>query len=157
MSSDSPSAEAVDAAGLRVAVVAARFNGELVDALLSRVLGRLSAAGVRASNLSVTRVPGSHELPVAARLLIGGGNVDVVIALGVIVRGATIHYELVATAASQGLTDVSIATQVPVINGVIVAESEDQARERCAGPIDRGAEFADAAVSMASLRRRLSK
>jgi 6,7-dimethyl-8-ribityllumazine synthase len=82
---------------------------------------------------------------------------DAVVALGVIVRGDTIHYELIATAATNGLMEVALKSRVPVINGVVVAENEAQAKARCAGRIDRGAEFADAALAMASLRRSLSK
>jgi 6,7-dimethyl-8-ribityllumazine synthase len=157
MSGDSPVPGPVDASGFKVAIAAARFNGALVDALLARVLERLRSAGVKERNVTVVRVPGSNELPLAARLLLDGGKLDAVIALGVIVRGGTIHFELIATAATNGLMDVALASGVPVINGVIVAENAAQARARCAGRIDRGAEFADAAVEMAALRRRLSK
>ena len=82
---------------------------------------------------------------------------DVCIALGVIIRGETLHYELVAEAASQGLMQVALETRIPVINGVIVAENERQAAARCGGPIRKGAEFAQAALEMAALERRLSR
>jgi 6,7-dimethyl-8-ribityllumazine synthase len=82
---------------------------------------------------------------------------DAVVALGVIIRGGTIHYELIASAATTGLMEVALSSRVPVINGVIVAENAAQARARCQGRIDRGAEFADAAVAMAALRRALLK
>jgi 6,7-dimethyl-8-ribityllumazine synthase len=146
-----------DASGYRMSIVAARFNGQLVDALLDRVRSRLSKAGVRDRNISVMRVPGSNELPLAAQLVIDAGKPDAVIALGVIIRGGTLHFELIATAATNGLMDVAISSRVPVINGVIVAENRAQAKARCAGRIDRGSEFADAAVEMAALRRHLSK
>jgi len=157
MSGDSPVPDPVDASGFRIAIAAARFNGALVGALLARVRGRLSAAGVRERNVTVARVPGSNELPLAARLLVDAGRPDAVIALGVIIRGATLHFELIAEAATRGLMDVSLSTRVPVINGVIVAENAAQARARCSGRIDRGAEFADAAVAMAALRRGLAR
>jgi 6,7-dimethyl-8-ribityllumazine synthase len=157
MSGDSPVPVPVNASGFRIAIAAARFNGALVEALLARVRTRLSSAGVRERNVTVARVPGSNELPVAARLLVDAGRPDAVIALGVIIRGATLHFELIATAATNGLMDVSLSSRVPVINGVIVAENAAQARARCAGRIDRGAEFADAAVSMAALRRSLAR
>jgi 6,7-dimethyl-8-ribityllumazine synthase len=157
MSGDSPVPDPVDASGFRIAIAAARFNGKLVESLLERVRSRLSDAGVRNGNVTLVRVPGSNELPLAARLLVDAGKPDAVIALGVIIRGGTIHFELIATAATHGLMDVALSTRVPVINGVIVAENPAQARARCQGRIDRGAEFADAAVSMAALRRRLSK
>jgi 6,7-dimethyl-8-ribityllumazine synthase len=157
MSDDSPVPHSVDASGFRIAIAAACFNGRLVDSLLKRVLARLSAAGVQERNLTLVRVPGSNELPLAAQLLADRGRTHAIIALGVIVRGGTIHFELIATAATNGLMDVALASRVPVINGVIVAENLAQARARCQGRIDRGAEFADAAVQMAALRRRLSK
>jgi 6,7-dimethyl-8-ribityllumazine synthase len=157
MSGDSPNPESVDASRLRIAIAAARFNGRLVEALLERVLTGLSEAGVRDGNVTLVRVPGSNELPVASRLLIDSGKPDAVIALGVIIRGGTIHFELIATAATNGLMDVALSSRVPVINGIIVAENPAQARARCSGRIDRGAEFAHAAVSMAAVRRRLSK
>ncbi len=147
----------VDASGLKVAVAAARFNSEMVEALLARVVGRLRACGVRERNLTVERVPGSNELPVAARLLVDARRPDAVVALGVIIRGDTIHYELIASAATNGLMDVAVASRIPVINGVVVAETAAQARARCQGRIDRGAEFADAAIAMGALRRRLSR
>jgi 6,7-dimethyl-8-ribityllumazine synthase len=157
MSGDSPVPEPVDASGFRIAIAAARFNGELVEALLARVGARLSEAGVRGRNVRVARVPGSNELPLAARLLVDSGRPDAVIALGVIIRGATMHFELIAEAATRGLMDVALSTRVPVINGIIVAENAAQARARCKGRIDRGAEFADAAISMVALRRGLER
>jgi 6,7-dimethyl-8-ribityllumazine synthase len=157
MSLDSPVLKAAPASGLKIAIVATHFNAGLVEALLARVLGRLKALGVRDRNLTLVRVPGSNELPVAAGLLVDRRRPDAVVALGVIIRGDTIHYELIATAATNGLMDVALASRVPVINGVIVAENPAQARARCQGKIDRGAEFADAAVAMATLRRTLTK
>jgi len=157
MSGDSPVPQAVDASGLRIAIAAARFNERLVEPLLGRVRRRLLAAGVKGRNMTVVRVPGSNELPLAESLLVGARKPDAVVALGVIIRGGTIHYELIANAATNGLMDVALRLGVPVINGIIVAENAAQARARCGGRIDRGAEFADAAVSMAVLRRSLRR
>ena len=153
MSGDSHAQETIDASGFKIAIAAARFNGKLVDALLGRVRRGLASAGVRDRNVTVVRVPGSNELPVAARLLVKAKKPDAVVALGVIIRGGTIHYELIASAATSGLQDVALASRVPVINGIIAAENRAQARARCMGRIDRGAEFANAAVAMAALRR----
>jgi 6,7-dimethyl-8-ribityllumazine synthase len=157
MSGDSPKRQAVDASRFRISIAAARFNGTLVEALLARVRTALLSAGVADRNITVVRVPGSNELPVAARLLIDRRKPDAVIALGVVIRGGTIHYELISSAATSGLQDVAIASRVPVINGIIAAENPAQARARCQGRIDRGAEFADAAIAMASLRKSLSR
>jgi 6,7-dimethyl-8-ribityllumazine synthase len=157
MSRSSPSPEAVDASGFKIAIAAARFNERMVDALLDRVVRGLAKAGVRKRGMTVVRVPGSNELPLAARLLAEGARPDAIVALGVIVRGDTTHYELISAAATNGLQDVALATRVPVINGIIVAENHAQARARCEGRLDRGSEFASAAVSMAALCRRLAR
>jgi 6,7-dimethyl-8-ribityllumazine synthase len=157
MSTDSPRPGAVKADRLKIAIAAARFNRDLVEALLGRVRRALAAAGVRDRNIKVVRVPGSNELPVAARLLVEAFKPDAVVALGVIIRGGTIHYELIATASANGLQEVALASRVPVINGIIVAENLAQAKARCQGRIDRGAEFADAALAMAALRRELGR
>lgn len=156
MSLDPPAPSAAPgAASLRIGVAAARYNARLVEGLLARVTARLRAAGIREKNLPVVRVPGSNELPVAAQLLAARYRFDALIALGVVIRGGTPHYELIARSSSEGLQQVALAARLPVINGVIVAESEAQAEERCLGPIDRGAEFAAAALEMAALRRAL--
>jgi 6,7-dimethyl-8-ribityllumazine synthase len=157
MSGDSHGPEAIDASGLRISIVAARYNARLVEALLARVRAELAKAGVRGRNIAVVRVPGSNELPVAARLLVDRRRPDAVVALGVIIRGGTIHYELISSAATNGLQEVALSSRVPVINGIIVAETRAQARSRCQGRLDRGAEFARAAISMAALRRGLSR
>jgi 6,7-dimethyl-8-ribityllumazine synthase len=157
MSRHAPTAPALDGAALTVAVAAARYNERYVDALLHQVTDRLRAAGVRERRITVVRVPGSNELPSAVQRLCARRRPDVCIALGVIIRGATLHYELVAQAASQGLMRVALDARVPVINGVIVAETERQAQARCLGPIARGAEFAQAALEMAALNRSLAR
>jgi 6,7-dimethyl-8-ribityllumazine synthase len=157
MSRHAPTAPALDGAALTVAVAAARYNERYVDALLRQVTDRLRAAGVRERRITVVRVPGSNELPSAVQRLCARRRPDVCIALGVIIRGATLHYELVAQAASQGLMRVALDARVPVINGVIVAETERQAQARCLGPIARGAEFAQAALEMAALNRSLAR
>lgn len=137
-------------------VVAACYNPSLVDALLERVVAGLRRAGVKPGQLTVLRVPGSNELPVAAQWLAQRRRMDAVVALGVLIRGDTIHYELIATATTQALQDVALATGVPVINGVVVAENAAQAKARCAGRIDRGVEFANAALVMAALKQKVS-
>jgi 6,7-dimethyl-8-ribityllumazine synthase len=157
MSRHAPGSPEIDGADLTVGIAAARFNERLVDALLHQVYDRLRAAGVREHRISLVRVPGSNELPSAVQLLGRRHRPDVCIALGVIIRGATRHYQLVADAASQGLMRVALEAGRPVINGVIVAENERQAAARCLGRLRRGAEFAQAALEMAALHRRLSR
>jgi len=157
MSLAAPTSSVPSGAAFTIGVVAACYNPRLVDALLARVQAGLKAAGVKSKRLTVVRVPGSNELPVAAQLLAQRRKTDVVIALGVLIRGDTIHYELIAGATTEALQRVALKTGVPVINGVIVAENLAQAQQRCGGRIDRGAEFAAAALVMAALKRKLSR
>jgi 6,7-dimethyl-8-ribityllumazine synthase len=157
MSFDAPQPTAINGAPFSVGIVAARYNGQLVGALLGQVVAGLEAAGVRPRRIKAIRVPGANELPSGVQLLLKKQKTfDVVVALGVIIRGDTIHYELVAEAASQGLQRIALDTRIPVIAGVVVAENAAQAEDRCLGHINRGAEFARAALEMAALRQELS-
>lgn len=156
MSLASPAGLAVNGADFSVGIAAARFNSDLVEALLARVKAGLSAAGVKPKRITVVRVPGSHELPVATQWL-AARRPDVVIALGVLIGGDTNHHEMVGQSVSQAFQQVALATQVAVINGVIVTDNRQQAQARCSGRIDRGAEFARAALDMAALRRAMGR
>lgn len=155
MGLSAPSPRPINGAAFSVGIVAARFNGELVDALLDRVTAALRAAGVKAGKIAVVRVPGSHEVPWAVQALAARGRRDCVIGLGVLIGGDTSHHELVGRSVSQALQRVALDTRVPVINGVIVADTRAQAEARCRGKINRGVEFAAAALEMAAQKRRL--
>jgi len=156
MSLNAPGSQVVDGSTMSIGIAAARYNGELVDSLLTRTVAVLRAGGVREEAMSIVRVPGSHEVPWAAQALAGEGR-DCVIALGVLIGGATSHHELVGQSVSQALQRVALDTRVPVINGVIVADTLAQAKERCGGRIDRGADFGRAALEMAALARRFPR
>ncbi len=156
MSLDSPTALTFDGTGLRVGLVAARFNQRYVDGLIKNATGTLHEAGVAEDAIRVIRVPGSGELPTGVQLLLQGGGLDVVIALGVVIKGGTLHDQLVAEAAQTGLLRVSLDTGVPVIAGVVTANDNTQAEDRCLGSINRGAEFARGALEMALLKKDLS-
>ena len=157
MSLSTPAPVAVDGAAFRFGIAAARFNGTLVDGLLQRVTAGLRRAGVAEDAIAVVRVPGSHEVPWAVRALAAGGGCDCVIGLGVLIAGDTNHHEMVGDSVSHALQQVALTTGVPAINGVIVANTAAQAEERCVGRIDRGAEFAAAALEMAVLKKRFSR
>lgn len=157
MSVAAPEQRPINGAELRFGIAAARFNEELVDGLLARVLETLRAAGVKETGLAVVRVPGSHEVPWAVHTLATGSQCDCVIGLGVLVAGDTNHHEMVGQSVSSALQTVALDTGTPVINGVIVANSMAQARERCLGRINRGAEFAQAGLEMATLRRKFPR
>jgi 6,7-dimethyl-8-ribityllumazine synthase len=155
MSLASSQPEKIDGAPFRLGVVAARFNPELVDGLLDRVTAGLRAAGVKAGRIDIHRVPGSHEVPWAIARLATRGRYDCLVALGVLVGGDTNHHELVGQSVSHALQRVAVDRGIPVINGVIVTDTLAQARARCVGRVNRGAEFAHGALAMAALHRRL--
>ena len=153
MSLSTPEPIAISGAKLSFGIVAARYNPELVEALLQKVLAHLADAGVKERRIEVLRVPGSHEVPVAARWLAHEGTPNCVIALGVLIGGDTNHHEMVGQSVSQALQQIALTTGIPVINGVVVADTLKQAQARCLGSINRGAEFACAALEMAALHR----
>ncbi len=157
MSLDAPSLQPVNGAAFSIGIVASRYNPTLVDALVDQVQAHLLKAGVKPKKITVIRVPGANELPSAAQLLLAAKKLDVLVALGVIIRGDTIHYQLVAESSQQGLQRVSLDSFTPIINGVVTAETQKQADDRCLGKINRGAEFARAALAMAELNKSLSK
>jgi len=157
MSLAAPNSAHVRGARSRFGIAAARFNEPLVDGLLQRVLAGLRAAGVGEKSIMVVRVPGSHEVPWAAAALASRRQYDCVIGLGVLIAGDTSHHEMVGRSVSQALQQVALTSGVPVINGVLVAETAAQARARCVGRINRGAEFAAAALEMAALKRTFSR
>lgn len=136
----------LDGSGLRVAVVAASWHTTVMDGLLAGSLRALGTAKV--VDVEVVRVPGSFELPVAAARL--APTVDAVVALGVVIRGGTPHFDYVCAAATQGLTQVSVQTGTPVGFGVLTCDDEAQALDRAGLPgssEDKGAEAAEAAVA----------
>ena len=142
------------AAGCRFAIVVSRFNDEITAGLLQGAREALSESGVNETDVSVVRVPGAFELPVAARRIAEAGEVDAVICLGCLIKGETMHFEYIASAASQGIMDASTATGVPVAFGLLTALTDEQAAERAApGAGNKGREAALAAVEMATLFR----
>lgn len=137
----------LDGSGLRVVVVAASWHTVVMDGLLAGAQRALQEAGV--TDVTVVRVPGSFELPVAAQRAAQAGA-DAVVALGVVVRGGTPHFEYVCQAATQGLTEVALRTGVPVGFGVLTCDDDQQALDRAGLPgskEDKGAEAAQAAVA----------
>lgn len=144
-----------DGTGLRVVVIAAHWHTQIMDGLLAGATKALDAAGV--ADVTVVRVPGSFELPVAAARAAQQGA-DAIVALGVVIRGGTPHFEYVCEAATMGLTEVSVRSGVPVGFGVLTCDNEAQAFERAGLPgsrEDKGAEAAEAAVATAIALRAL--
>jgi 6,7-dimethyl-8-ribityllumazine synthase len=137
----------------RFAVVAARFNEDITNRLLDGALTGLRERGVAEGAVTVVRVPGSFEIPLAAKELALTGKYDAIICLGCVIRGDTRHFELVADGCAAGIRDVSLECRVPVIFGVQAVENLEQALERAGGKLDRGREAAAQAIEMANLVR----
>ena len=135
-------------AGLRIGVVMSRFNRDIGDGLLSACCQELGKLGVAPENITVTSVPGALELPLLLQTMGQSGKFDALVALGSVVRGETYHFEIVANESARGITDVQLAVGIPVANGVLTTENDDQALVRMSV---KGAEAAQAAVEMANL------
>ena len=146
----------VSAAGLRVIVVAARYNAELVEQLIAGARVAWQAADGQAEALRVERVPGAFELPLAAQALALSGSYDALVALGCVIRGETAHFDFVAGECARGLQQVMLATGVPIGFGVLTTDNVAQAQERAAaGARNKGAEALQTALVMARLLRSL--
>ena len=142
----------LDAGGVKVGIVVSRFNDFLTGQLVSGAVDCLVRHGADESNVTMAWVPGANELPQAAGRIAAKGEVDVVIALGAVVQGATPHAGLINAQVSRSLAQLAAQSGVPVINGVVVADNLDQAIERCGTKSgNKGWQAAQAAIEMANL------
>ena len=140
--------------GIRVGIVAARFNEFIVSKLLSGCEDGLLRHGVRSEDIAVAWVPGAFEIPLAAQAMAKSGKYDAVITLGAVIRGATSHYDYVCAEVSKGVANVSLATGVPVLFGVLATDTIEQAIERAGTKAgNKGAECAQGAIEMVNLLR----
>ncbi|GAC1570262.1 MAG: 6,7-dimethyl-8-ribityllumazine synthase [Candidatus Dormibacteria bacterium] len=148
----------LDATGMRFGIVVGRFNDIVSQRLLEGAIDTLVRHGARDTDLVVAWVPGAFEIPVAAREVAEHSNVDAVICLGVVIRGQTTHFDLVASEAARGVGAVHATTGVPASFGVVTAENLEQALDRAGGKAgNKGAEAALAAVEMVSLLRAIRR
>jgi 6,7-dimethyl-8-ribityllumazine synthase len=147
-----------DGKGLRVAVCTARFNDLITSRLVDGCRNALAQHGVRDEDVHWAEVPGSRELPVACKALATSGRYDVVIALGCVIRGETVHFELVAHETSRGLGQAAVETGIPIIFGVLATEDLEQAMDRAGGKMgNAGWNAAVSAVETANLLERIEK
>jgi 6,7-dimethyl-8-ribityllumazine synthase len=145
-------------ADVRVAVVAARFNADIVDELLAGCLRRLKALGVGEERVYVERVPGAFELPVAAKLLARTRRFGAIVCLGAVIRGDTPHFDYVAGECARGIQQVAINEGLPVIFGVLTTNTNQQALDRIGGSHGHAGErAAEAAVEMIGVAIRAAK
>lgn len=145
------------ASGLKIGIVVARFNGFITEQLLQGAIDGLSRHGVKDSDITVVKVPGSFEIPLACKQLAQSKKYDAVIALGAVIRGATTHYDLVAGEVAKGVNQVSMQLNIPVIFGVITTDTIEQAIERSGTKAgNKGFDAAQAAIEMAQVIRQLN-
>jgi 6,7-dimethyl-8-ribityllumazine synthase len=147
-------AGSLDATGLRIGVVVSRFNEFITEALAQAAFATLKKHGCAAENITVAKVPGAWELPIAAKAL--APQCDAVIAIGAVVRGDTPHFDYVAAGASNGLGSVSLDTNVPIAFCVLTTNDMQQAMDRAGGKAgNKGEEAAEVAIELANLLRQI--
>lgn len=141
---------------MRIAVVVSRFNDFVTERLLEGATAALGEAGLTGDAVEVLRVPGAFEIPMAAQRVAETGRVAAVVCLGCLIRGATPHFEFIASACAHGITAAASSTGVPMAFGVLTTNSAEEALERAApGPANKGREAAEAALEMARLFERI--
>ena len=146
----------LSAEDFRFAIIVARWNGDLTSRLEAGAVETLIKEGASKDAVEVFRVPGAFELPFAAMKAAETGVFDAVIALGVVIRGDTPHFDYVAGQAASGIMQASLDTSIPVMFGVITADTREQAEARCGGAVgNKGSEAAMSAIEMANLGREM--
>ena len=141
-------------AGIRVGIVMARFNLNIGEGLLSACTDELLQLGVARSDIRIVTVPGALEIPLVLQTMANSGKYDALVALGAVIRGETYHFELVSNEMGAGVTRIGLDTGLPIANGVLTTEDDDQAVARMR---EKGADCARAAVEMANLLRALGE
>lgn len=144
----------LNGAGLKVGVVMARFNIDVCEGLLSACTAELKKLGVAADDITIATVPGALEIPLVLQTMAQSNGFDTLVALGAVVRGETYHFEVVSNDSCRAVMEVQLHTGVPVANGILTCEDDDQALARMQ---QKGADCAQAAVEMANLLRTLAE
>lgn len=144
----------LNGAGLRIGIAMARFNRDVGEGLLSSCTAALAKHGVRDADVLIVSVPGALELPLILQSLAQSRDFDALIALGAVVRGETYHFEIVSNESAAGITSVQLDTGVPIANGVLTCDNDEQAEARME---QKGADCAEAAIEMANLLRNIDE
>ncbi len=146
----------VTASGAKIAIVVGRFNGFIVDSLLSGAIDTLTRSGVKASDITVSHVPGAFEMPLIMQRFAENGGYDALIGLGAVIRGSTPHFDFVAGENAKALSSLALKYNIPVINGVLTTDTIEQAIERAGTKAgNKGAEAAMTAMEMISLLQKI--
>jgi 6,7-dimethyl-8-ribityllumazine synthase len=141
-------------AGLRIGIAMSRFNQDVCEGLLSACVAELKRLGVADSDMAIATVPGALEIPLVLQTMAQSGSYDALVALGAVIRGETYHFEVVSNDSCRAVMEVQLATGIPVANGILTCEDDDQAIARMQ---PKGADCAQAAVEMANLMKALSE
>jgi len=141
-------------AGLKIGVVMSRFNTDIGEGLLSSCTAALLKQGVAPGDIRIVTVPGALEAPLVLQKMAQSGRYDALIALGAVIRGETYHFEIVSNESSGGIASVQLETGVPIANGILTTENDDQALARM---MEKGADCAIAAIEMANLLKKLDE
>ena len=141
-------------AGLRIGIVMSRFNLPVCEGLLSACVDELKRLGVADADMTIANVPGALEIPLVLQTMAQSGSFDALVALGAVIRGDTYHFEVVSNDACRAIMEVQLDTGVPIANGILTTEDDDQALARMQV---KGADCAQAAVEMANLQKFLKK
>ncbi|MBS1190612.1 MAG: 6,7-dimethyl-8-ribityllumazine synthase [Rhodocyclaceae bacterium] len=141
-------------AGLRVGIVMSRFNQDVCEGLLSACVAELKRLGVADADMTIATVPGALEIPLTLQTLAQSGTVDALVALGAVIRGETYHFEVVSNDSCRAIMEVQLDTGVPIANGILTCEDDDQALARMQ---QKGADCAQAAVEMANLLKAMTE
>ncbi len=143
--------------GLKLGIVAARFNDFITSRLLDGALDALQRHGVAENDIEIVKVPGSYEIPLAAKMLAQSKKYSAVICLGAVIRGATPHFEYVSAEVSKGVAAVSMETGLPVIFGVLTTDTIEQAIERAGTKSgNKGWDAALSAIEMANIMKQMA-
>jgi 6,7-dimethyl-8-ribityllumazine synthase len=146
------------AKGLKFGIVLSRFNNFISDRLLEGALDALRRSGAEEGDCSVVRVPGSFEIPLATKKMAKSGRYDALICLGCVIRGATPHFEYIATEVTKGIASITLESEVPISFGVLITDTIEQAIERAGSKVgNKGFDAAMSAIEMANLMKEMGK
>jgi len=144
----------LNGAGLKVGIVMARFNLPICEALLSSCVAELKRLGVADTDMTIANVPGALEVPLVLQTMAQSGCFDALVALGAVIRGDTYHFEVVSNDACRAIMEVQLDTGIPIANGILTCDTDEQAEIRTQ---PKGSDCAQAAVEMANLQKALTQ
>jgi 6,7-dimethyl-8-ribityllumazine synthase len=146
------------AKGLKFGMVLSRFNSFIAERLLEGALDALKRSGAEEEDCAVARVPGAFEIPLAAKKMAKSGRYDAIICLGCVIRGATPHFEYIATEVTKGIAHLSLESEIPISFGVLITDTIEQAIERAGTKVgNKGFDAAMSAIEMANLMKEIGK